>query len=54
MEEENCHLLEILSWVSAREPQLGMTVQQFKCPDGVGVGFAFTPTDFVQPYGKIW
>ena len=30
-----------------------MMVQQFKRPDGVGVGFAFTPTDFVQPYGKI-
>ena len=53
MEEENSHLREILSWVSACEPQLGMMVQQFKCPDGVGVGFAFTPADFVQPYGKI-
>ena len=53
MEEENSHLREILSWVSAREPQLGMMVQQFKRPDGVGVGFAFTPADFVQPYGKI-
>ena len=28
-------------------------VQQFKCPDGVGVDFAFTHADFVQPYGKI-
>ena len=27
MEEENSHLWEILSWVSAREPQLGMMVQ---------------------------
>ena len=53
MEEENSHLREIISWVSAREPQLGMMVQQFKRPDGVGVGFAFTPPDIVQPYVKI-
>ena len=53
MEEENSHLHEILSWVSACEPQLGMMVQQFKRADGVGVGFAFTPADFDHPYGKI-
>ena len=53
MEEENAHLRTILSWVSAREPQLGMMVQQFKRADGVGVGFALTPADFDHPYGKI-
>ena len=53
VEEENAHLRSILSWVSAREPQLGMMVQQFKRADGVGVGFAFTPADFDHPYGKI-
>jgi len=53
VEEENAHLRTILSSVSAREPQLGMMVQQFKRADGVGVGFAFTPADFDHPYGKI-
>ena len=53
MEEENSHLREILSSVSAREPQLGKMVQQFKRPDGVGVGFAFTPTDFVNPMARL-
>jgi len=53
VEEENAHLRSILSWVSSREPQLGMMVQQFKRADGVGVGFAFTPADFDHPYGKI-
>ena len=27
VEEENTHLREILSWVSVREPQLGMMVE---------------------------
>ena len=27
---ENFYLRQILSWVSAREPQLGMMIQQFK------------------------
>ena len=37
-EEENEYLWTVLSWVSSREPQLGMLFSEFKRHDGFGVG----------------
>jgi hypothetical protein len=53
LEDENTYLRAILSWVSSREPQLGMMIAQFKRGDGFGVGYAYTQSDFDNLYGKI-
>jgi len=53
LENENTYLREILSWVSCREPQLGMMIKHFKRGDGFGVGYAYTQSDFDMLYGKI-
>ena len=53
MEEENSHLREILSWVSAREPQLGMMVQQFKRPDGVGLVLLLLLLTLSNPMARL-
>ena len=37
-EEENEYLRTVLSWVSSREPQLGMLFSEFKRHGGFGVG----------------
>src|SRR6266540_2406834 len=49
--DENTHLRSVLGWVSAREPQLGMLLSQFKRGDGYGVGFDYNRVSF--DYGKI-
>src|SRR5437764_3999933 len=49
--DENTHLRSVLGWVSAREPQLGMLLSQFKRGDGYGVGFDYNRDSF--DYGKI-
>ena len=38
-DSENFYLKQILSRVSAREPQLGMLIQQFKKEDAFGLGY---------------
>lgn len=38
VEDENSYLRTVLSWVSSREPQLGMMIQEFKRADGFGLG----------------
>ena len=53
LENENTYLRAILSWVSGREPQLGMMIMKFKRGDGVGVGYTYTKSDFDMLYGKI-
>ena len=53
LENENTYLRANLSWVSGREPQLGMMIKQFKCGDGFGVGYTYTQSDFDMLYGKI-
>ena len=53
LENKNTYLKPILSWVSGREPQLGMMIKQFKCGDGFGVGYTYTKSDFNKLYGKI-
>ncbi|KAL5211019.1 hypothetical protein ABZP36_006642 [Zizania latifolia] len=52
VENENIYLRQILSWVSAREPQLGMIIQQFKREDGFGVGYTYTKADFESALSK--
>ena len=37
-EEKNEYLRTVLSWVSSKEPQLGMLFSEFKRHDGFGVG----------------
>lgn len=49
---ENFYLRQILSWVSAREPQLGMMIQQFKKEDGFGLGYKYSQADFKSVLGK--
>ena len=53
LEEENTYLRAILSWVSSREPHLGMMIHQFKRGNGFGVGHEYTQRDFDSLYGKI-
>jgi hypothetical protein len=53
LENENTYLRAILSWVSCREPQLGMMIKQFKRGDGFGVGYTYTQSDFDKLYDKI-
>jgi hypothetical protein len=50
-EDENTYLCSVLSWVSGREPQLGMLISQFKRGDGFGVGFDYNRVPF--NYGKV-
>ena len=52
VENKNIYLRQILSWVSAREPQLGMIIQQFKREDGFGVGYTYTKADFESALSK--
>jgi len=49
---ENFYLRQILSWVSAREPQLGMMIQQFRKKDGFGLGYKYSQADFKSVLGK--
>jgi len=51
-ESENTYLRQILSWVSSREPQLGMMIQQFKRENGFGVGYKYTQADFDSAVSK--
>ena len=52
-ESENFYLRQILSWVSAREPQLGMLIQQFKKEDGFGLGYKYSRADFECVLDKV-
>ena len=52
-ESENFYLRQILSWVSAREPQLGMLIQQFKKEDGFGLGYKYSKADFECVLDKV-
>ena len=42
LEDENTYVRTILSWISAREPQLGMIISSFKLSDKLGVGYHYT------------
>lgn len=52
-ESENFYLRQILSWASAREPQLGMLIQQFKKEDGFGLGYKYSKADFECVLDKV-
>ena len=52
-DSENVYLRQILSWVSAREPQLGMMIQQFKKENGFGVGYKYSQADFEGVLDKL-
>jgi hypothetical protein len=38
IDDENTYLRIVLSWVSSREPQLGLMIKMFKRADGFGIG----------------
>ena len=52
-DSENFYLRQILSWVSAREPYLGMLIQQFKKKDGFGLGYKYSKADFESVLDKV-
>ena len=52
-DSENFYLRQILSWVSARKPQLGMLIQQFKKEDGFGLGYKYSKADFECVLDKV-
>jgi hypothetical protein len=52
-EEDNTYLWSILNWVSCSEPQLGMTMSQFRRgTETLGVGFALGGKG-ENVYGKV-
>jgi len=52
-DSENVYLRQILSWESAREPQLGMMIRQFKKEDGFSVGYKYSQADFESVLDKV-
>jgi hypothetical protein len=38
LQDENCKLREVLSWLSTQEPQLGVLIASYKCFDGWDLG----------------
>jgi hypothetical protein len=38
LQDENCKLREVLSWLSTQEPQLGVLIASYKCFDGWALG----------------
>jgi len=52
-EEENEYLRTVLSWVSSREPQLGMLFSEFKRHDGFGVGKIIEHLNHHWVYGLV-
>jgi hypothetical protein len=38
LQDENCKLREVLSWLSSQEPQLGVLIASYKCFDGWALG----------------
>jgi len=52
-DSENVYLRQILSRVSAREPQLGMMIRQFKKEDGFSVGYKYSQADFESVLDKV-
>jgi hypothetical protein len=38
LQNENCKLREVLSWLSSQEPQLGVSIASYKCFDGWALG----------------
>ena len=50
LEDENRYVRTILSWISAREPQLGMMIAAFKHADGVALGSSLNLRNFKWAY----
>nr|XP_034570987.1 uncharacterized protein LOC117835774 [Setaria viridis] len=53
-EDENYYLCTVLSWVSSREPQLGMMIQEFKVADGFVIGNMIKQCRFDGLYEKVF
>lgn len=53
IEEENEYLRTVLSWVSSREPKLGMLFSEFKWHDGFGVGKIIEHLNHHWVYGLV-
>jgi hypothetical protein len=39
LQDENCKLREVLSWLASQEPQLGVLISSYKCFDGWALGY---------------
>jgi hypothetical protein len=53
IDDENTYLRTVLSWVSSREPQLGLMIKMFKRADGFGIGSVIEHNKFYWLYEEV-